>query len=193
MSKKELDELNIEEVDNEKTNKKSHKIEKLIAELAKVKADAEHWKNEYYRAYADTQNLRKNLEKDHLEAMRYRGVGFIEELLPVLDSFHAVLSNEVDDPKLKNYLIGFQYIYRNMVSALENEGVKEIAPHVGDEFDPKTMNAVEAVEVEEGANKIIKVVSNGYQLHDRIIRPVNVVVSKLKEKEENQEINSIEA
>jgi len=193
VSKKELDEMNIEEIDNEKTNKKNRKIEKLEDELAKAKADAEHWKNEYYRAYADTQNLRKNLEKDHLEAMRYRGVGFIEELLPVLDSFHAVLNNEVDDPKLKNYLIGFQYIYRNMVSALENEGVKEIAPHVGDEFDPKTMNAVEAVEVEEGANKIIKVVSNGYQLHDRIIRPVNVVVSKLKEKEENQEINSIEA
>ena len=192
MSKKELDEMNIEEIDNEKTNKKNRKIEKLEDELAKAKADAEHWKNEYYRAYADTQNLRKNLEKDHLEAMRYRGVGFIEELLPVLDSFHAVLNNEVDDPKLKNYLIGFQYIYRNMVSALENEGVKEIAPHVGDEFDAKTMNAVEAVEVEDAPNKIIKVVSNGYMLHDRIIRPVNVIVSKNQEENKVEE-NSIEA
>ena len=90
--------------------KKNKKIEKLNAEIKKLEIEAEHWKNEFYRAYADTQNLRKSLEKDHQEAIKYRAEGFIENLLPVLDSFHVVLSQEIEDPALKNYLIGFQFI-----------------------------------------------------------------------------------
>ena len=107
----------IEEEENEvkesrKEKKKSEKLleenEALVAENEKLQAEVNHWKNEYYRAYADTKNLRNNLEKDHREAMRYRAEGFIADLLPVLDSFHMALANEPSDPALKNYLIGFQ-------------------------------------------------------------------------------------
>lgn len=179
--------------DNRSEKKEFKKIEKLeeqISELEeqleKAKADMEHWKNEYYRAYADTKNLRNNLEKEHKEALKYRSEGFIEDLLPVLDSFFSVLKNEPEDPNLKNYLIGFQYIYRNLVSVLENEGVTEITPEVGKVFDPKVMNAVDTVEGED--NIITKVYNKGYKLHDRIIRPANVQVS-IKPKEENNKAN----
>ncbi|MBO6280035.1 MAG: nucleotide exchange factor GrpE [Bacilli bacterium] len=170
-----------EEVVNKKEKKK---IDKLAEENEKLKADVEHWKNEYYRAYADTKNLRNNLEKDYKEAMRYRSEGFIEDLLPVLDSFHMALANEPTDPALKNYLTGFQYVYRNLVSILENEGVKEISPNVGDEFDSRSMNAVDTEEGEK-ENLILKVYGKGYKLHDRIIRPamVQVSVSKVTNKE----------
>ncbi len=169
-------EQEIQEKENPRKSfqKKLHKLEE---EKEKAKADAEHWKNEYFRAYADTQNLRKQLEKDHMSAMKYRAEGFIDELLPVLDSFHAVLKNEPTDPALKNYLIGFQYIYRNLVAALENEGVSEIAPKVGDKFSPDTMNAVETVETDGEENLVVDVHVNGYKLHDRLIRPANVTVS----------------
>ena len=174
---------------NIEKDKKNKKFEKLLEENEKLKSDVNHWKNEYYRAYADTQNLRKSLEKDHQEAMRYRAEGFIEQLLPVLDSFHVVLSKEVDDPNLKNYLIGFTYIYRNMVNALENEGVKELAPKVGDKFDAQSMNAIEVEEVseEEKEGLITKVVTNGYKLHDRLIRPANVIVSGHKKEQQEKE------
>ena len=162
------------------------KLHKLEEEKEKAKADAEHWKNEYFRAYADTQNLRKQLEKDHMSAMKYRAEGFIDELLPVLDSFFAVLKNEPTDPNLKNYLIGFQYIYRNLVAALENEGVTEISPKVGDKFSADTMQVVETVESEGEENVIVDVHVKGYKLHDRLIRPANVTVS-VKHKEKNEE------
>lgn len=181
------------EKDNRSEKKELKKIEKLeeqISELEeqleKAKADMEHWKNEYYRAYADTKNLRNNLEKEHREALKYRSEGFIEDLLPVLDSFFSVLKNEPEDPNLKNYLIGFQYIYRNLVSVLENEGVTEITPEVGKVFDSKVMNAVDTIEGED--NIITKVYNKGYKLHDRIIRPANVQVS-IKPKEENNKAN----
>ena len=175
---------NKEQIKEEK-NKDKKKIQELEEQLEKAKADLDHWKNEYYRAYADTKNLRSNLEKEHSEAMKYRAIGFIEELLPVLDSFHVVLENEAPSEEVKNYLVGFQFIYRNMVAALENEGVKEIAPKVGEKFSDKTMDAVDVTEQEGEENIITKVYAKGYELHGRLIRPARVSVSKNK-KEENQ-------
>jgi len=104
----------------------------------------------------------------------------------VLDSFHVVLSQEPEDPNLRNYLVGFQFIYRNLVSVLESEGVSEVAPKVGDKFDANSMNAVE-VEASEGEEGLItRVITNGYKLHDRLVRPANVVVSQHPHKEEEE-------
>lgn len=185
----EEEKLNEDETLEKENPKKSfqRKLKKVEEERDKAVADMEHWKNEFYRAYADTKNLRSQLEKDHLAAMKYRAEGFVEELLPVLDSFYAVLKNEPTDPNLKNYLIGFQYIYKNLTSALENEGVSEIAPKVGDKFSPDTMNAVETKESEEEENVVLDVHVKGYKLHDRLIRPANVTVSVKPKKEENND------
>lgn len=184
-----------EEMQEEQISKKEKKkVEKLHEEVEKLKAESDHWKNEYYRAYADMKNLRNNLEKDYKEAMKYRSEGFIEELLPVLDSFHMALANEPSDPALKNYLTGFQYVYRNLVSILENEGVNEISPQVGAKFDPQTMNAVDTVE-QEDENIVLKVYGNGYKLHDRIVRPamVQVSVRKVDNKENKEASEKIDA
>ena len=99
------------------------------------------------------------------------------------------LANEPTDPALKNYLTGFQYVYRNLVSILENEGVSEIAPKVGDKFDSRTMNAVDTEEGEK-ENLVLKVYGNGYKLHDRIVRPAMVQVSVRKvDNKENEEVS----
>ena len=168
----------------EKKSKEEKKIKELEEQLAKAKADLEHWKNEYYRAYADTQNLRKSLEKEHSDIIKYRAMGFIEDLLPVLDSFHMALANEPTSQELKNYLVGFQFVYRNLVQVLENEGVKEISPNVGDKFDDKTMNGVDITVQEGEENLVTKVYAKGYELHGRLIRPAQVSVSKNKKEEE---------
>lgn len=153
--------------------------------LEKAKADSANWKNEYYRAYADTQNLRKSLEEDARVAYRYRSEGFLSSLLPALDAFHIALSNEPPSPETRNYLIGFSYIYNQLVKALTDEGVSEIAPSIGEEFDPSRMHAVETEEG-DAPNKVVKVMAKGYKLHDRLIRPAMVVVSKAKAEEEDK-------
>ena len=188
MTKEEMKVENKEtELHEELPKKEKKKLEKANEEIEKLKAEANHWKNEYYRAYADTKNLRNNLEQDYKNALKYRSEGFIEELLPILDSFHMALANEPTDPTLKNYLTGFQYVYRNMVAVLENEGVSELVPEVGKKFDPNTMDAVDTVEGEQD-NIVLKVYGNGYKLHDRIIRPAKVQVAILKQiKEEKTE------
>ena len=182
-----------EEKDVPSKKKFKEKLQKKDEEIESLKAQIDHWKNEYYRAYADTQNLRKSLEKDHHEAIRYRAEGFIENLLPILDSFHMAIVSSPDKPELKNYVIGFSYIYRNLVSVLEEEGVKEVAPNEGDKFDPKYMEAVETMEIDEGeANIIKKVYANGYMLHDHLVRPARVLVTKLKEEKNAEQANDKE-
>lgn len=164
------------------------KYDALQAEAEKLAADRDHWKNEYYKAYADTQNLRKSLEAESRDAIRYRASGFISELLPALDGFHMALLNEPPSQETKNYLVGFQYIYNQIQSVLESEGVKEIAPKVGDAYDLDSMHAVdftETTEVEEG--KITKVYAKGYKLHDRLIRAAMVSIAKAPKQEENKE------
>lgn len=161
-----------------------------VSEHDKLKADLEHWKNEYYRAYADMQNLRKKIEADHKEAMKYRIEGFVGDLLPILDAFHIALGNEAKTPEMKNFLTGFEFIYRNLVSVLENEGVKELTPKANDDFDPNFMQAVETVIDNDNPNKVQKVLTCGYKLHEHLIRPAMVVVSvkeKVAESEENEE------
>lgn len=170
--------------------KKTNENEKI----AKLSADLEHWKNEYYRAYADMQNLRKQVEKDHREAIRYRASGFVENLLPILDGFYMALQGEAKNEEMKNFLVGFEFIYRNLVSVLENEGVKEISPKIGDAFNPETMQALEAVESDEKPNTVLKVNAKGYMLHEHLIRPSVVVVSKSKEEnKEKIESNKLDA
>ncbi len=170
-------------------NPKFKEENKLKEKLEKVTADSEHWKNEYYRAYADMKNLRDSIEKDHREIIKYRAAGFVENLLPILDGFHMALSCETTSQEMKNFLIGFEFIYRNMVSVLENEGVSEVSPKVGDGFDPKFMSALETKFDEGEPNRILEVKAKGYKLHDRLIRPAIVVVSTDKKDEPKEDKN----
>ncbi len=153
----------------------------LEDQLRASQAEVAEWKNKYAMVFADMDNLRKSQDKTFMEALRYRAEGFIDKLLPALDAFHIALKNPVDDPKLKNYLVGFDYIYKQIQQAVESEGLKPLKINIGDEFDVRTMNALEAEAAEGKPNKVLRILSQGYQLHDRIVKQALVVVSKAKE------------
>ena len=163
----------------------------LEKKLKAAEEEAAKWKNAYYTTLADTQNLRKSLEEDHRNAIRYRSEGFLGSLIPALDSFHIALEATPNGEEAKNYRIGFQYIYNQIRSTLEQEGVSEIAPKEGDRFDAASMHAVDLVEGgEEG--KVAKVLAKGYRLYDRMIRPAMVSVYGKKADDKN-EVHASEA
>ena len=185
-------------VSRKELDKVMKELAKRDEELAKMTSDCEHWKNEYYKAYADTQNLRKSLEADTREALRYRSIGFLENLIPALNAFHMALDTPAPTKEAQNYQIGFTYIYNQLFQALESEGVKEISPNVGDKFDMANMHAVET-EIREDLEPgtITKVCAKGYRLHDRLVTAAMVVVSAQPKKEEvkqpEEEVNPSEA
>jgi len=154
----------------------------LEEKLQAAETEIYNWKNKYAMMFADMDNLRKNQDKSFSEALRYRAEGFVDKLLPALESFHIALKNPVDDPKVKNYLVGFEYIYNQINQALADEGVKEIPVKINDAFDVMTMHALE-VEVSEGPpNRVLKILSPGFKLHDRVVKQILVIVSKQAEK-----------
>ena len=165
------------EESKEAPKKEDDKLNKALNEIESLKALVNDWKNKYYRAYADTDNLRKQIEKDHCDAMKYRAEGFIEKLMAPLDGFHLALSIQPKNDEMKSFLQGFEYIYNNIVEALKSEGVSEIVPKVGDKFDSRDMHALDTVEKEGPENLVTMVAGVGYRLHDRLIRPAMVYVS----------------
>jgi len=160
-------------------------MDDVKSEEEKLKEEALDWKNKYYMAYADLQNLRKNLEEEQREALRYRASGFLDKLLPALDSFYFALKFEPQSEEAKKYQQGFIYIYKQISQGLEDEGVSEVEPKVGDKFDPSLMHALEVISGEKEGT-IAEVCSKGYRLHERLIRPALVkVYGKTEEKEDH--------
>ena len=187
----------IEEVEDKKLSKKQvKKYEKEIEDLNKQVFD---WQQKYALALntaAHHENLMKHYKQEYENFAKYRSQAMIEKIIPALDSFQMAFSLPATTRETENYRIGFEFILRQLKDALENEGVMEIAPIVGNKFDHNVHSAVESVETED--EKLIGTIQsvrlNGYKLKDRLIRPATVVVYVLKEikeeiKEEAQEIN----
>ncbi len=189
-NKNETEKLNQESESSENfKEKKSRKDKKLLERIEQLESEVNEWKTKFYSAYADCDNLRKSYEKDHQMMIKYRASGFLEALLPIFDSFHMALMVKPNDPALENYFKGFEMIYRQLLNALESEGVKEISPEIGSDFSVDSMQAIEVRE-SDSENKVLQVFSKGYFLKDRLIRPAMVAVSKLKK--EKDETDSLE-
>lgn len=185
-----VNDVNLEEkeLQDEEVTKESKKDKKNKDKIKELEEQANVWKNKYYQAYADMDNLRKLMEKDHQQMVKYRGQGFLESLLPVLDNFYMAFKVTPTDPTLAAYCKGFEMIYNQMVYALESEGVKEITPQIGSEFDHNTMQAVDVVEGEKD-DVVVSVANKGYLYRDRLVRPAMVVVSKVKVVDESDDSN----
>ena len=175
----------------EKKDKANKALEAKEKEIALLKEQLDLYKDKYYRAIADLDNQRKQYEKDYRQALKYAAQDLAEKLIPSFEMFSMVI--EMADnlpPEVSAYVQGFDMVYRQMVQALESEGVSEIATKIGDKFDHTIHSAMETQEVEDEAliDTITKVVRKGYKIHERLIKPVTVIVGKAKEvKNENNE------
>lgn len=130
---------------------------------------------------AEIENIRRRTKLDIENAYKFSLEKFIKELLPVKDSLEAALDTSVVTDS-NPALTGIQLTLKQLQNILEKNGVKSIEPS-GKRFDPHFHEAMLAEENDELApNTIIKVLQKGYLLHERLMRPALVVVSKVKEK-----------
>ncbi len=196
-----------EEVKEKKEQPKDEKMEEKKPEVEKesekkgkkekkdftkhLQDEVKEWKEKYYRVYADMDNLRKQYQKDYLSMAKYQSQTIVEKLLPSLDVFSMVIgSADQLPPEVKNYVMGFDGVYRQMLQALESEGVSEIPCAVGDKFNHDIHFAMDTTEVEDEnqIDKITKIYQKGYKLHDRLLRATTVSVGVKKvEKEKDKE------
>ncbi len=146
--------------------------------IESLQKELEQAKNDVARAYADTENMKKRLQKEADTAKKYRFQQAGLELLPIIDSMEMALQVQSDNEEVTNYVKGFEMIYSQMVRVIENEGVKEVEA-LGKPFDHNTMQAL-MQEKQEGTESgiVIEVMQKGYMLKDRILRPALVKVSE---------------
>lgn len=170
-----------EETVNEETEE-AVQTEEEVDEVAALKAENEELlkkvdilKNEYAKAYADTENMRKRLQNDFEQRSKYLLQNFALDLLPVMDNCERALAHETADETFRK---GVEMIHDQLKNALEKVGVTEIEAE-GQPFDANWHQALmmeHQDDVEPGM--VLQVLQKGYKLKDRILRAAMVKVSE---------------
>ena len=147
----------------EKKDKKDEKIEELTDRIT--------------RQMAEFDNFRKRTEKEKTQMYDMGAKTIVEKILPVIDNFERGLAAVPDDNKEDAFVVGMDKIYRQMLTVLEEAGVKPIEA-VGAEFDPNFHNAVMHVEDETlGENVVAEELQKGYMYRDTVVRHSMVKVA----------------
>jgi molecular chaperone GrpE len=143
---------------------------------AELKAEEHH--DAWLRAKAETENIRRRAQDDIAKAGKFAAEKFAGELLAVKDSLEAALATQEQDAAALRS--GVELTLRQLIAAFEKSNVKELNP-LDEKFDPHQHQAISQIEAEGEPNRVVNVLQKGYALHERILRPALVVVSKAKQ------------
>ena len=145
--------------------------------LAEAQQLVSSQKDQYLRAVAEMDNVRKRAQRDVENASRYGLEKFAAELLPVLDSLQLAVSNAAH-ADAKSLIEGQAATLKLLVKAFSKLEIREINP-VGEPFDPARHEAVMAQESATAEpNAVLQVVQPGFELAGRLLRPARVIVAK---------------
>ena len=177
-----IEETAEETAENEEPKKKKFfgkkdKEAEYLTKIAELEGEVAKLKNEYLKAYADTENTRRRLNADFEMRQKYRIQSFAVEILPALDNLERALA-QPRTPENESYAKGVEMIYNQLMYALSKEGVEQVDP-IDQEFDANFHQALMAEKVEGvESNKVLQVLQKGYKLKDRILRPAMVKVTE---------------
>jgi molecular chaperone GrpE len=149
-------------------------------EIATLRAERDEMKDRFMRALADAENARKRGERDRREAEQYGSTRLARDLLPVYDNLRRALDSVPEDLRAQAsaFTEGVELTLRELSNVMTKHGVKPISPVIGDMFDPQQHQAMfEAPIAGTKVGQIIQVMTEGFLLHDRLLRPAQVGVS----------------
>lgn len=159
---------------DKKASKKQAKLDKK-AEAAKEQIA--QLEDKVKRQLAEFENFRNRTEKEKQAMFETGAKSVIEKILPVVDNFERGLATVPEDKKEDPFVDGMNRIYRQLLTELENMGVKPIEA-VGQEFDPNLHNAVMQVESEEYESGVVaQELQKGYTYRDNVVRHSMVAVT----------------
>ncbi len=152
----------------------------LMAQIEMLRAERDDMRDRFMRALAEAENSRKRGERDRREAEQYGGSKLARDLLPVFDNLKRALDTATEEQKtVAGALIsGVELTLRELIKVMTKHNVTPIMPDIGDTFDPQLHEAMfEAPLPGTKAGQIIQVMTEGFLLHDRLLRPAQVGVS----------------
>ena len=154
-------------------------IEKFNEEITDLK-------DQRLRAIAELENFRKRAEKDQSDALKYGISNFAKEIINIRDNIERAQSSISDEAKnneaIKSVIEGIDLIAQSVVSTFEKIGIKKI-DSLNEKFDHNLHQAMMEIENDElDPGTIVQELISGYTLHDRLLRPAMVGVSKKSKK-----------
>ena len=168
-----------------------------MEEAAESSGSADEMKDQLLRALADVENMRRRSERDVAQANKYGHLSFARDLLSCFDNLSQAVSLAPEDKSdfdenLKNILVGVEMISTEIDTILQRHHITKINP-IGEKFNYNHHQAMFEVpnnEVEVGT--VVQVAQPGYLLHDRLIRPAMVGVSKKVSSTETDDSSSVD-
>ena len=150
--------------------------------IASLRADLDAAKQDVLYARAETQNVRRRMEKDIADARSYAATGFARDMLSVSDNLAraiaAVPEEMREDSKFKGLVVGVEATQRELEKAFAQHGISRIAA-MGLPLDPnqhQAMMEIPSPDAEPGT--IVQEMQAGYMIKDRLLRPAMVAVAK---------------
>lgn len=159
--------------------------DKLDVALDRLREDLEAARQEVLYAKAETQNVRRRLEKDIADARTYAATGFAREMLSVADNLAralATLSDELrEDERLRPLVTGIEATGRELDKVFAGNGITRIAA-IGLLLDPNQHQAmIEVPHAEAEPGTVVQELAPGYMIKERLLRPAMVAVAKKPE------------
>ena len=171
------------DVDSDNLTDPKEKLAKLKEKIKKLEAEKSEYMNGWQRERADFVNFKKRAEEERKEYIKFANESLLEEMLTVLESFDmAFMNKEQWNSVPENWRVGVEYIHSQLIKILDENGLKEFVPKIGDQFDPKLHVAEEMVAVEEKEkdNTVISIKKKGFKLNERVIIAPKVAVGEFK-------------
>ncbi|HEY4373964.1 MAG TPA: nucleotide exchange factor GrpE [Burkholderiales bacterium] len=145
--------------------------------IAKLEAELTQAKDDFLRARAEMENVRRRAQTDIANAHKYATENFAESLLAVKDSLEAALKDQ--SASIETLKSGVELTLRQLNAAFEKGKIVEVNP-LDQKFDPNKHQAISALEADGEPNRVLTVLQKGYLINDRVLRPALVTVSKAK-------------
>jgi len=172
--------------DNNDTNEEPSEEETQETEEDILKEEIKTLKEEKIRVLAEMENLRKRFDREKIDSIKYGSVNFARDILSPGDNLERALSainQEEEHPQsIKNLIEGLLMVKKELSTALEKNGITKIES-LDKKFDPnlhQAMMEIENSDLEEGI--VVQEIQTGYMMHDRLLRPAMVGVSKKPQK-----------
>lgn len=152
------------------------KVKKLKEDLKKCEAEKKEYLEGWQRAKADYINYRKDEGKRFGEMAVFVNAGFIQEVLPVLDSFSLALSHGLAPEAEKGILL----IRSQLEDVLKKRGLEQIKVTPGEDFNPEKHESIGEMESDFPEGKITEEIQKGYLFQGKVLRPAIVKIAKSK-------------
>ena len=185
---------NLEDLNKENSNENPSESDTPISNedtILKLNEEISDLKDQRLRAIAELENFRKRAEKDQSDALKYGVTNFAKEIVNIKDNIERAQSSISDEVKtndaVKSVVEGLDLIAQATVSTFEKIGIKKVES-INQKFDHnlhQAMMEIEKDEIEPGT--IVQELLPGYTLHDRLLRPAMVGVSKKTQENQDNE------